>query len=144
VVEGVTFMPAPPKMRRFDDLCDELAERCGQQNVIAARISEILAEIDEDNHWGQTGVRSLEHLATWQLGVGSGRARKLCAVAPTPPPPPAEDAVREREPEPGAERQASTHVADDDTWVLPHPGDPPPVAARARASSPGVLRGAGV
>jgi hypothetical protein len=64
----------------LDELCDELAELCGQQNVIAGQITEILGEI-EAGLLGVAGVRSLEHFATWQLGVSAARARNLCAIA---------------------------------------------------------------
>ncbi len=63
----------------MDALCGELAELCGQQNVIAGRITEILSEID--GLLGVTGARSLEHFATWQLGVSPARARNLAAIA---------------------------------------------------------------
>jgi hypothetical protein len=64
-----------------DELCDELAELCGQQNVIAGQITEILGTIDAEGLWADMGARSLEHLATWQLGVSAARARNLCAIA---------------------------------------------------------------
>lgn len=74
--------PSPPASpeARLDALCEELAELCGQQNVIAGRITEILGEI-EAGLLGATGARSLEHFATWHLGVSRARARNLCAIA---------------------------------------------------------------
>jgi hypothetical protein len=62
-----------------DVLCEELAELCGQQNVIAGKITGILARVEDV--LGVTGARSLEHFATWQLGVSPARARNLAAIA---------------------------------------------------------------
>ncbi len=73
-------MPSPGEAR-LDELCGELAELCGQQNAIVGRLTEILAEIEAGGLWGGTGVRSLEHFATWQLGVSAARARNLTAIA---------------------------------------------------------------
>ena len=73
-------MPSPGEAR-LDELCEELAELCGQQNAIVGRMTEILAEIEAGGLWGGTGVRSLEHFATWQLGVSAARARNLTAIA---------------------------------------------------------------
>lgn len=72
-----------PAEARFVAISDELAELCGQQNAIAGRITELLAEVAsaEDELLGGTGVRSLEHFCTWQLGVSSGRAKVLAAIA---------------------------------------------------------------
>lgn len=81
---ALAVVPPPtstPLERRFDEVCDELAELCGQQNVIAARITELLAVVEAEGLLGGTGLRSLEHFATWQLGVAAGRARNLAAIA---------------------------------------------------------------
>ena len=44
-------------------------------------ISALLAEIDRDGLLGGTGLKSLEHFATWQIGVAPGRARNLASIA---------------------------------------------------------------
>lgn len=66
---------------RFDAMCDELADLCGQANAIAGRITELLGTIERDELLGGTGVKSLESFCTWKLGVSMGRARQLCALA---------------------------------------------------------------
>ena len=68
---------------RFDEICDELAELCGQRNAIDGRIAELVGEVSEfeDELLGGTGLRSVEHFCTWQLGVSSGRAKDLTAIA---------------------------------------------------------------
>jgi hypothetical protein len=70
-----------PAEQRWDAIADELAELCGQQNAIAGRITELLAQVEQEDLLGGTGLRSLEHFATWQLGVSAGRARGLTAIA---------------------------------------------------------------
>lgn len=43
------FVSEPtPQDRRWDEVCDELAELVGQQNVIAARITELLAVVEAE------------------------------------------------------------------------------------------------
>jgi len=69
------------KERRFDEIEAELAELCGQRNAIDGRITELLAEVDGEGLLQGTGVKSLEHFATWQLGCNRGRARDLAAIA---------------------------------------------------------------
>lgn len=81
---SVSAMAAPAKTpgeARWDEITEELAELCGQQNVITGRITELLAEVEDEGLLGGTGLRSLEHFATWQLGVSGGRARVLTAIA---------------------------------------------------------------
>lgn len=78
---STVYLPPTAAEERFDAICDELAELCGQQNAIAARIAELLAQIEDEGLLGGTGVRSLEHFATWQLGISTGRARNLTAIA---------------------------------------------------------------
>jgi len=72
-----------PAERRFEAISEELAELCGQQNAIAGRITELLAEVAaaEDELLGGTGLRSLEHFCTWKLGVSPGRAKVLAGIA---------------------------------------------------------------
>src|SRR3546814_2810180 len=67
--------------RRFDEIEAELAELCGQRNVIDGRIAELLAEVDREGLLAGTGLRSLEHFATWQLGCSRGRAQDLTSIA---------------------------------------------------------------
>jgi len=79
--EGVVYGVPTAAERRFDEIESELAELCGQRNAIDGRIAELLAEVDREGLLGGTGLKSLEHFATWQLGVSRGRARQLTAVA---------------------------------------------------------------
>ena len=78
---SAAYLPPTAQEQRFDSISDELAELCGQQNAIAGRITELLAEVEEEELLGGTGLKSLEHFATWQLGVSTGRARNLVAIA---------------------------------------------------------------
>ena len=48
-----------PPGRRLEVLFDELAELTGHRNAIDGRIVEIVAEIDHDGLWGNTGARSV-------------------------------------------------------------------------------------
>ncbi|HNM86531.1 MAG TPA: hypothetical protein PKI77_18675, partial [Mycobacterium sp.] len=45
--------------KRIDVLFEELAELTGQRNTIDGRLVEIIAEIDRDGLWGNTGCRSI-------------------------------------------------------------------------------------
>jgi len=81
VGEPVVYGVPTAKERRFDEIEAELAELCGQRNVIDGRIAELLAEVERDGLLGGTGLRSVEHFATWQLGVSRGHARDLTAIA---------------------------------------------------------------
>lgn len=80
-VEPVVRAAPTVAERRFDEIEAELAELCGQRNVIDGRIAELLAEVDREGLLGGTGLRSLEHFATWQLGCSRGRAQDLTAIA---------------------------------------------------------------
>ena len=62
-------------------LFDELAELTGQRNAIDGRIVEIVAEIDGDRLWGNTGCRSVAALVAWKLGSSSANAHTITAVA---------------------------------------------------------------
>ncbi len=62
-------------------LFDELAELTGQRNAIDGRIVDIVAEIDGDRLWGNTGCRSVAALVAWKLGSSSGNAHTITAVA---------------------------------------------------------------
>jgi hypothetical protein len=62
-------------------LFDQLAELTGQRNAIDARIVDIVAEIDGDNLWGNTGCRSVAALVAWKTGTSSTNAATIAAVA---------------------------------------------------------------
>ena len=68
----MSSLPSPfgvdvPK-KRLDVLFDELAELCGQRNAVDGRIVDIVAEIDRDGIWGNTGCRSVAALVAWKTG----------------------------------------------------------------------------
>jgi hypothetical protein len=60
---------------------DELAELTGQRNAIDGRIVEIIADIDHDGLWGNTGARSVQGLVAWKLGITSTNAGTIATVA---------------------------------------------------------------
>ena len=66
---------------RLKVLFEELSELAGQRNAIDARIVEIVAEIDGDRLWGNTGCRSIAALVAWKLGSSSTNAHTIAAVA---------------------------------------------------------------
>lgn len=80
-VEAVAYGEPTAKEQRFDEIEAELAELCGQRNAIDGRIAELLAEVEGEGLLGGTGVRSVEHFATWQLGCSRGHARDLTAIS---------------------------------------------------------------
>jgi hypothetical protein len=47
---------------RLAVLVEEVAELTGQRNAIDGRLVEIVAEIDHDGIWGNTGCRSIPAL----------------------------------------------------------------------------------
>ncbi len=68
-------------VERLEVLFEELAELAGQRNAIDARVVQIAAEMERDQLWGMTGVRSLAALVAWKLGASSGTAHTIAAVA---------------------------------------------------------------
>lgn len=66
---------------RLEVLFEELAELTGQRNAIDGRIVEIVAEIDRDELWGNTGARSIPALVAWRTGCSSVNAKSIAAVA---------------------------------------------------------------
>lgn len=70
-----------PPAQRLEVLFDELAELTGQRNAIDGRIVQIVAEIDHDELWGNTGARSVQGLVAWKLGISSANAGRIAAVA---------------------------------------------------------------
>jgi hypothetical protein len=59
----------------------ELAELTGQRNAIDGRIVEIVAEVDRDGLWGNSGARSVAALVSWKTGCSSANARSIATVA---------------------------------------------------------------
>ena len=66
---------------RLELLFAELAELTGQRNAIDGRIVEIVAEVDRDELWGNTGARSVAALVAWKTGSSAANARSIAAVA---------------------------------------------------------------
>jgi hypothetical protein len=66
---------------RLEVLFDELAELTGQRNAIDGRIVDIVAEIDGDQLWGATGVRSIAALVAWKTGIAPRNADTVVAIA---------------------------------------------------------------
>ena len=66
---------------RLKVLFEEFSELTGQRNAIDGRIVEIVAEIDGDGLWGNTGCRSVAALVAWKLGSSSANAHTITAVA---------------------------------------------------------------
>ncbi len=66
---------------RLEALFEELAELTGQRNAIDGRIVEIVAEVDRDELWGNTGARSIPALVAWKTGCSSANAQAIAAVA---------------------------------------------------------------
>ena len=78
--------PPPPDTdpvvdERLATLYVELGELCGQRNAIDGRIVDIVAEIDRDNLWGHTGIRSIAALVAWKTGTSPANAHTIAAVA---------------------------------------------------------------
>ena len=70
-----------PPAERLEVLFAELAELTGQRNAIDGRIVEIVAEVDRDELWGNTGARSVAALVAWKTGCSSANARSIATVA---------------------------------------------------------------
>ncbi len=66
---------------RLELLFAELAELTGQRNAIDGRIVEIVAEVDRDGLWGNTGARSVAALVAWKTGCSPANANTVAAVA---------------------------------------------------------------
>jgi hypothetical protein len=91
-----SFVPSPPREARLEVLFEELAELTGQRNAIDARIVDIVAEIDGDRLWGNTGCRSVAALVAWKTGTSPTNAQTIAAVAHRLPEfPRCADAMRE-------------------------------------------------
>jgi len=67
--------------QRLAVLFEELAELTGQRNAIDGRIVEIVAEVDRDELWGNTGARSVAALVAWKTGTSSTNAATIATVA---------------------------------------------------------------
>ena len=70
-----------PPGERLELLFEELAELTGQRNAIDGRIVEIVAEVDRDELWGNTGARSVAALVAWKTGSSAANATSIAAVA---------------------------------------------------------------
>ena len=73
--------PAPDPRTRRELLFAELAELSGQRNAIDGRIVEIVAEVDRDGLWGDTGARSVAALVAWKTGCSPANAASVATVA---------------------------------------------------------------
>lgn len=67
--------------KRLEVLFEELAELTGQRNAIDGRIVDIVAEIEHNQLWGNTGARSVAALVAWKTGVSPGNAHTISTVA---------------------------------------------------------------
>ncbi len=76
-----SFVPSPPREARLEALFDELAELTGQRNAIDSRIVDIVAEIDRDGLWSNTGCRSVSALVAWKTGTSPTNANTIATVA---------------------------------------------------------------
>jgi hypothetical protein len=66
---------------RLAVLVEEVAELTGQRNAIDGRLVEIVAEIDHDGIWGNTGCRSIPALVAWMTGVSPHNAKTIATIA---------------------------------------------------------------
>ena len=66
---------------RLEELFGELAELTGQRNAIDGRIVDLVAEIDRDGLWGNTGARSVAALVAWKTGSSTTNANTIAAIA---------------------------------------------------------------
>jgi hypothetical protein len=73
--------PEVSSKERLAELFDELAELTGQRNAIDGRIVDIVAEIDHDGMWGNTGMRSVAALVAWKTGSSQANADAIATVA---------------------------------------------------------------
>ncbi len=78
---AVSVDAEPHPVKRIDVLFEELAELTGQRNAIDGRIVEIVAEIDGDGLWGNTGCRSIPELVAWKTGSSLHNAHTVATVA---------------------------------------------------------------
>ena len=67
--------------QRLDVLFEELAELTGQRNAIDGRMVEIVAQIDHDGLWGNTGARSVAALVAWKTGCSPANAHTIATIA---------------------------------------------------------------
>ena len=72
---------AVARERRLDELFAELSQLCGQRNAVDGRIVEIVAELERDGLWSNTGARSVAALVAWKAGVSPNNAGAIAAVA---------------------------------------------------------------
>jgi len=85
--DGVMSSAASPEVvellpgERLELLFAELAELTGQRNAIDGRIVEIVAEVDRDELWGNTGARSVAALVAWKTGCSAPNATSIATVA---------------------------------------------------------------
>ena len=66
--------------KRIDVLFEELAELT-DSNTIDGRLVEIIAEIDRDGLWGNTGCQSIPALVAWKTGCSPANAKSIATVA---------------------------------------------------------------
>ena len=66
---------------RLDAVFAELAQLCGQRNVLDGRIVDLIAELDRDELWGMTGAKSLPSMVAWKTGMSLTNAQVISKVA---------------------------------------------------------------
>ncbi|MEU0494195.1 HNH endonuclease signature motif containing protein [Mycobacterium sp. NPDC006124] len=70
---------------RLEVLFEELAELTGQRNAIDGRIVDIVAEIDGNRLWGNTGCASISALVAWRTGMSPHNAQTITTIAERAP-----------------------------------------------------------
>ncbi|MEU0495916.1 DUF222 domain-containing protein [Mycobacterium sp. NPDC006124] len=66
---------------RLEVLFEELAELTGQRNAIDGRIVDIVADIDGNRLWGNTGCTSISALVAWRTGMSPHNAQTITTIA---------------------------------------------------------------
>lgn len=82
-MSSTTSFQAPELLpgERLEVLFAELAELTGQRNAIDGRIVEVVAAVDREGLWGNTGARSVAALVAWKTGCSPANAASIAAVA---------------------------------------------------------------
>ncbi len=63
------------------ELEPQIAEVCGQLNVVCAELSRLVGEAAATGAWQGHGIRSLTHWVQWKTGLAGANVRQLVALA---------------------------------------------------------------
>lgn len=66
--------------RRWDEITAELGEIAGQINSLFGRVSQIAADVEDENLLAGTSIHSVALFLEWQLGLSRTRARQLAKI----------------------------------------------------------------